>query len=158
MTSMMGQMMGNQNAGGAATPMPSYVWVSIVALLVLVVGGIAGLGYYFTFPEIRLTAAQTEPIKEPPIETRAPREDWSVLIRTSRPEEKVVLEAIAAHGGKYLQKFISKDSGLSKVKTHRIVARFAERGIVSVSKRGNTNEVALAPWLKPAIGQKSPEG
>ena len=154
---MMSQMMGNGYAGGSAVPMPSYVWVSILALLLLVVGGIAGIGYYFTFPEIRSAAATSGPPVEAPAANASPREDWSVLFRTSKPEERKVLGLIAAHDGKYLQKFIAKDAGLSKLKTHRIVARLAERGIVSVSKSGNTNEVALAPWLKSGQGQKGPE-
>jgi uncharacterized membrane protein len=153
--SMMAQMMGSQYTGGSA--MPSYVWVAIVALLVPVVGGIAGLGYYFTFPEIKRAPAASEPPAEAAGASPGPKEDWSVLFRTSKPEERKVLGLIAAHDGRYLQKFIAKDTGLSKLKTHRIVARLAERGIVSVSKSGNTNEVALAPWLKPGQSQKDPE-
>jgi len=79
----------------------------------------------------------------------APKVDsWPVLLRTSKPDERKVLEVLAAHDGKYLQKYISKESGLSKLRTHRIVARFVERGIVTASKSGNTNEVSLADWLK----------
>jgi uncharacterized membrane protein len=70
-----------------------------------------------------------------------------MLMRTSKPEEKRILEVLSAHNGVYLQKFIVKESGLSKLKTHRIISRFAERGIVSAMKSGNTNEVRLSPWL-----------
>jgi hypothetical protein len=73
---------------------------------------------------------------------------WSVLLRTLKPDERKVLEVLAAHDGTYLQKYVSKESGLSKLRTHRIVARFVERGIVTASKSGNTNEVSLADWLK----------
>jgi len=75
-------------------------------------------------------------------------ESWPVLLRTCKPEERKVLEVLAAHDGKYLQKYISRESGLSKLRTHRIVARFVERGIVTASRSGNTNEVSLADWLK----------
>jgi len=74
--------------------------------------------------------------------------NWSVLLRTLKPDEGKVLQVLAAHDGNYLQKYISKESGLSKLRTHRIVARFVERGIVTASKSGNTNEVSLADWLK----------
>jgi uncharacterized membrane protein len=47
-----------------------------------------------------------------------------------------------------LQKYIRNESGLSRLKTHRIVARLAERGIVTLEKMGNTNQVLLADWLK----------
>jgi len=80
---------------------------------------------------------------------RSPKaESWPVLLRTSNPDERKVLEVLAAHDGKYLQKYISRESGLSKLRTHRIVARFVERGIVTASRSGNTNEVSLADWLK----------
>jgi len=75
-------------------------------------------------------------------------DSWPVLLRTSKPDEKKVLEVLAAHDGKYLQKYISKESGLSKLRTHRIIARFVERGVVTASRSGNTNEVSLADWLK----------
>lgn len=32
------------------------------------------------------------------------------------------------------------------LKTHRIVARLAEKGIVAVERSGNTNQVSLGPW------------
>ena len=53
-----------------------------------------------------------------------------------------------AHHGKYLQKYIVKEAGLSRLKTHRVVARFAQRGIVTVKEFGNTNEIQLSDWVK----------
>jgi len=50
--------------------------------------------------------------------------------------------------GKYLQKYIRTETGLSRLKTHRVIARFAERGMVTLEKVGNTNEVRLVDWLK----------
>jgi len=52
------------------------------------------------------------------------------------------------HDGKYLQKYIRTETGLSRLKTHRVIARFAERGMVTLEKVGNTNEVRLMDWLK----------
>jgi short subunit fatty acids transporter len=145
---MMGQMMGNQYAYGMTSPMPSYVWAGLAVLLVLIVVGVAGLAYYLTFPEIKTTAAPAETFHETKSASGNPKVEWSVLLRTSKPEEKRVLEVLAAHDGSYLQKFIVKESGLSRLKTHRIVSGFAERGILMVAKSGNTNQVSLAPWLR----------
>ena len=69
-------------------------------------------------------------------------------MRTSKPEEKKVLEVLVAHQGSYLQKFVVKEAGLSRLKTHSIISRLAERGVVSVERSGNTNQVSLAPWVK----------
>jgi hypothetical protein len=153
---MMGQMMGNEYAYGMTVPMPSYLWALVVSLVALIVAGIGGVAYYLAFPEIRTNEAPSLSPQTLSEVSGSPRMNWSVLIRTSKPEEKKVLEVIASHEGKYLQKFIVKESGLSRLKTHRIVSRFAERGIVTVSRSGNTNEVSLAPWLKGEASGKGP--
>lgn len=144
---MMGQMMGSGNANGMAQPMPYGVWWSIVALVVLGLVGVAGLGYYLAFPEIR-SGASPQPAQVGGELKGDPNLSWSVLMRTSKPEEKRVLEALASHDGTYLQKFVVKETGLSRLKTHRIVSRLAERGVVMVKKNGNTNELSLAPWVR----------
>ncbi len=157
MAGMMGQMMGNQYANGMIAPMPSYVWAAVVALFVLISGGIAGLVYYLTLPELKTGTTPTESSEEVRGASSNPKEDWSVLLRTSKPEEKKVLEVLASHGGSYLQKFIVKESGLSRLKTHRIISRFADRGVIMVAKSGNTNEISLAPWLNHA-GRQNKSG
>jgi len=141
---MMGQMMGG--SGGLALTMPWQVWVGLLVLAAVAVAGLIGLGYFIAYPEIR-----TAPQATPPAAAAAPKEgppmSWAVLMRTSKPEEKRVLEVLAAHQGNYLQKFVVKEAGLSKLKTHRVVSRLAERGVVNVERSGNTNQVTLAPWV-----------
>ena len=66
-----------------------------------------------------------------------------ILLKAMSPEEKKVLNVLVAHQGKYLQKYVVQESGLSRLKTHRIVARFAQRGIVTVKEIGNTNEITM---------------
>jgi uncharacterized membrane protein len=63
------------------------------------------------------------------------------------PEEQKVINVLINHNGKYLQKYVTKEAGLSRLKTHRIVARFVKRGIVTVKEFGNTNEIALSDWV-----------
>lgn len=142
---MMGQMFGG--GPGGLNPMPGWVWASLVVLLAAAAVGIVGVAYYFAYPEFRAQAGQEVPVR--PGTGQEQGMTWSVLLRTSKPEERKVLEVLASHNGRYLQKFIVKDSGLSKLKTHRILSRFSERGIVVAEKSGNTNEVSLAPWLHP---------
>jgi uncharacterized membrane protein len=161
MSTIMGQMMGGQYSG-VVNPMPSYVWLTIIVLIAALVASVVGTLYYVAYPEIKQTTEPTEigkslsnseavdnlPPTSPPSSPTAPsKESWSMLMRTSKPEEKKILEVLSAHNGVYLQKFIVKESGLSKLKTHRIISRFAERGIVIATKSGNTNEVRLSPWL-----------
>ena len=143
---VMGQMMG-RGPNGLTLAMPGWVWASLVALVALAVGGLAGLGYFLAYPEMRPGPAV--PQQASPAASGGGEMSWAVLMRTSKPEEKRVLEVLAAHRGSYLQKFIVKESGLSRLKTHRILSRLAERGIVAAEKSGNTNEISLAPWLHP---------
>jgi len=161
MSSIMGQMMGGQYSG-IVNPMPTYVWLTIIVLIVVLVAGVVGILNYVAYPEIKQTAEPAETEKSLSTSnavdkvtttnltsnsTAPSKESWSMLMRTSKPDEKRILEVLSAHNGVYLQKFIVKESGLSKLKTHRIISRFAERGIVNATKSGNTNEVRLSPWL-----------
>ena len=166
----MRQMMGGNYP--TSNPMPTYVWYSIAVLITALAVGVVGLLYYAAYPEIRQspltnshqtvnTETQSPNIRNPivsqPNTIAGTKEDaptdnkqqqsWSMLLHTSKPEERKVLELLSSHNGTYLQKLIVRESGLSKLKTHRIISRFAERGIVNVSKSGNTNEVRLASWI-----------
>jgi hypothetical protein len=141
-------MMGSQYAKGTVATMPSYVWTSILTLFILVVVGVFGLVYYLAYPEIKIAAPHQAAVANAQSSPPGANENWETVIRTSKPEERKVLEVLATHNGTHLQKLIVKESGLSKLKTHRIVSRFVERGIATAVKTGNTNEVSLTPWLK----------
>jgi uncharacterized membrane protein len=62
-------------------------------------------------------------------------------------DEQKILEVLEKNDGKYLQKYLGKEAELSRLKTHRILARFTERGLMTLEKKGNTNEVKLEDWL-----------
>ena len=72
---------------------------------------------------------------------------YESVAKTLTEEERKVVEVLNSHQGKYLQKYIRNETGLSRLQTHRIIARLADRGIVSLEKIGNTNQVYLANWL-----------
>jgi uncharacterized membrane protein len=158
----MGGMMGN---GSTST---SYLWLIPVALGAVVAVAVIGAAFYLAFPELKYVKGTcnpnspktelgthavnqaTETSKTQTISTSAQNisNNCDVLLKTMTPEEKKVLNVLVAHQGKYLQKYVSKEAGLSRLKTHRIVARFAQRGIVSVKEFGNTNEIVVSDWVK----------
>ena len=72
---------------------------------------------------------------------------YDSVTKTLTEEERKIINVLNNHNGKYLQKYITNETGLSRLQTHRIIARLAERGIVSLEKTGNTNQVYLANWL-----------
>ncbi len=149
MSDMMRNMMGGMEGMDVLEPVevPVYLWILPSIFVGLLILGVSGLVYFLMVPEIRLSSKS---LAEPAARTSAPAfggEKVSTLLKTMKPDEKKVFEVLASHDGKYLQKHISKETDLSRLKTHRIIARFAERGIVTVRPYGNTNEVALSSWL-----------
>jgi hypothetical protein len=154
MWSSMGGMMG-QSANGVPTaavqnPVPAYFGVLFVALVGVTIFGVGGLAYFVAFPEIRTgAAAKAENVVTQPSQNAVtPANAYESVLKTLNDEERKVIEVLNTHDGKYLQKYIRKEAGLSRLKTHRIVARLADRGIVSLEKTGNTNRVFLENWLK----------
>jgi hypothetical protein len=153
--SQMWQGMGGMMGGGmqqtpTPTNAPSFLWVIPVALIGVTLVGVAGVVYFFALPEMKTTPIEENrsiPTKPSNGTSASPYES---VLKTATAEERRILEVLSSHEGKYLQKYIRKEAGLSRLKTHRILARLSERGIVTLTQSGNTNEVALADWLKQA--------
>jgi hypothetical protein len=158
----MGGMMGNSN--GTTT---SYLWLVPTALIAIVAVSVIGVAFYLAFPQLRYVkrtcelpntnSVSAEPIKSGEglvVNSAVDPNTCAVLLKTMTPEEQKVLNVLVAHQGKYLQKYVVKEAGLSRLKTHRVVARFAQRGIVTVKESGNTNEILLSDWVKGSTIQK----
>ena len=159
----MGGMMGN-----GSTASTSYLWIIPVVLGAVVAVAVIGIAFYLAFPELKYvrgtcnpnspkTEAETHNINQAKetnnnstiaSNVQNVSNNCDVLLKTMTQEEKKVLNVLVAHQGKYLQKYVSKEAGLSRLKTHRIVARFAQRGIVTVKEFGNTNEIVVSDWVK----------
>jgi uncharacterized membrane protein len=158
MSDMWSHMGGGMMGGSASettvqnTALP-YFGVAFVVLIGVTIVGVAGLAYYLAFPEFRVGAAPViceKPLQGNPVEQAEQNQCTPLesIVKTLTDEERRVIEVLKVHDGKYLQKYIRKEAGLSRLKTHRILARFAERGMVTLEKTGNTNQVSLASWLK----------
>jgi uncharacterized membrane protein len=149
---MMGGMMGGN--WGPSSPVQTQVatqntvfpLVGFAALIGAAIIGTGGAIYYFTGPKIRIAEPVPKTIvDQTPQNTVTPYDSVSKTLTT---EERKVLDVLISHNGKYLQKYIRAETGLSRLKTHRIVSRLAERGIVTLERSGNTNEVHLSSWLQ----------
>jgi uncharacterized membrane protein len=166
----MGGMMGNGN-GSNGTNTTSYLWIVPVLLIVASAVAVIGVVFYLVYPELRYVKnrGSCNPQMPDPASTQttgtsttanvspasAAPNSCEVLLKTMTPEEQKVLNVLINHQGKYLQKYVVKESGLSRLKTHRVVARFAQRGIVTVKEFGNTNEILLSDWVKGSNLQKT---
>ena len=127
--------------GGFAPDLTILIPLSSLFFLSIVLASMVGVIYFLVLPEMKNYASGNG------------KETTSVVLRTLKPEERKVVGVLDAHGGAYLQKFITKEAGLSRLKTHRVVASLSERGIVHVEVRGNTNEVSLVKWFHDGMHQ-----
>ncbi len=142
----MGGMMGQPTPTPATNTLLPAFGVTFAVLIAIVVLGVAGISYYLVYPQIRTgtDAAQLEAKAA----HQAPAEDaYNSVAKTLTDDERKIVENLKTHNGRYLQKYIKAETGLSRLQTHRILARLSERGIVALEKTGNTNQVTLAEWL-----------
>jgi len=115
-----------------------YHWMPLIivpATLIIVL-----LTYLILFPEIE---------QKPSFRRMVPKEQQShaAVVRVLKDDEKKVVELLLNTGGTMLQSEISKKTGFTRVKTHRILYRLSTRGIVSAKKYYNTYQITLADWL-----------
>ena len=116
-----------------------YIWVPIVVMPLTF--AVALLSYRALFPEIK-HVPETEPAM--PQEQRT----LTAVMRVLKDDERKVVELLVKAGGKMLQRNIARQTGFSRVKTHRILYRLSNRGVVVAKKYYNTYEITLADWLR----------
>ena len=133
MAQMMSQMMGG-SFGAAMLVGPLSLTISVIVVVIALV-------YVVLFPEIKSGIISTDP-------RGGMAEGLDAIMRFAKPDEGAVLGTLRSAGGACLQKDIRLKTGFSKLKTHRILVRLAERGIVVVKKQGKVNEVCLPEWLR----------
>jgi hypothetical protein len=141
----MGGMMGGNYQVPAQNPVSPYVGVLFIGLIILTAVGAFGLIYFLAFPEEKLVNQLAENrIENFQGNLTTP---YSAVLKALTPEERKIIEILRVHNGRYLQKYLRKEAGLTRLKTHRILSRLSERGLLTLIRVGNTNEVVLADWL-----------
>ncbi|KON30489.1 hypothetical protein AC477_04910 [miscellaneous Crenarchaeota group-1 archaeon SG8-32-1] len=143
MDDMWGHMGGMMGGGSVVSdPLLGYFGILIVVIGIVLVS-IAGLVYFLIVPEIK---PGFQNLQDENLTTVTSA--YESVLKTLNADEVKVLNVLKNHDGKYLQKYIRHEAKLSRLKTHRVLSRFADRGIVTLKKTGNTNEVTLAEWLR----------
>jgi uncharacterized membrane protein len=150
MSGMMGQ---TATSIATANETSGYFWTAFAVISVVLAISVVCFAYYLAYPQVKIgpvnntkNQASTQTFNIMPSANGSLA--YESIEKTFTADEHKVINTINLHQGKYLQKYITKETGLSKLKTHRIVARLSERGIVTLEKTGNTNMVYLADWLK----------
>jgi uncharacterized membrane protein len=150
----MGSMMGQTGTTTSSSLLP-YFGVLFAVLVSVTVIGIIGVTYYLVFPQIRMGAMPNmqNAVMIQPATNGTTTTPYESVAKTLTEQERKIITVPNAHEGKYLQKYIRNETGLSRLQTHRIIARLADRGIVSLEKTGNTNQVYLSSWLQQKTNQ-----
>ncbi|MDH5702147.1 MAG: hypothetical protein OEZ12_05170 [Candidatus Bathyarchaeota archaeon] len=128
---------------GMVAEVPRSFWLVLFVVPLVVV--VAVLGYALVFPELSSGKLEEKPSSVPTVEKG--ESPLGAVLRVLNDDERKVVETLVAEGGMMLQKDIRWKTGLSRVKTHRVLFRLAKRGIVSAEKYYNTNKITLADWL-----------
>ena len=131
---------------------------SLLKVYVLVIYGAAFMfltvgiiTYLMIFPEIVLKKDQKFDSEEGFVD------HFEGVMKVLREDERKVCMALWKEGGTALQKNVRWVTGLSKVKTYRVVSRLANRGIITVEKNGKENKLSLASWLCKNGANKNPQ-
>lgn len=73
------------------------------------------------------------------------------LMQFLNKEEKLVVQKILENNGKVFQSEISRIEGIGKLKSHRILQKLSDRGVIEIEKYGKTNIVKLAENIKEVL-------
>lgn len=123
---------------GRGVGLQFHVWVPVLLLPVTFAIGL--LTYLALFPDIK---------QKPSAEMALPRDQRSMeaVMKVLRDDERKVVELLINAGGTMLQRDIARETGFTRVKTHRILHRLSVRGIITAKKCYNTYQITLADWL-----------
>ena len=113
-------VLGELLTGGFSPNLAVLIPLSTLLFLFTLLASVVGIIYFLVVPEMKNYVPWGG----------SGREAVSIVLRTLKPEERSVVTVLDAHGGTYLQKYITKEAGLSRLKTHRVIAALSVRGIV----------------------------
>lgn len=69
-------------------------------------------------------------------------------------EEKAVVKRLIEEDGKCLQSEISRIEGIGKLRSHRILQRMKDKGVIEIEQHGKTNLIRLAKSVKEGLLEK----
>jgi hypothetical protein len=132
-------LMMSGNIGGMGMMGPSMftamLWPSILVAVIVAVVGVAA--YNLLLPKINPTRISEE----------APANYRDAVLRLLKDDERQFVEVLTKNGGTAFQRDLQHATGFSKVKTHRVIARLAERRLVAITPAGKTNQIRIPSWL-----------
>jgi uncharacterized membrane protein len=114
MSSMMGQTGTTVATGNSAW----YFWTLFAVAVAFVIVSVIGLVYYMAYPQIKVGMTNLHSglgVNQSTASTNTVT-PYESIEKTLTDEERKVITVLNSHQGKYLQKYITKETGLSKLK------------------------------------------
>jgi uncharacterized membrane protein len=107
--------------------------------LFIIIGIVIGVGVFF-FMSSRIEAKEQDLTKV-----------TDALIQFLGKDEKLVVQKLLENDGKVLQAEVSRIEGVGKLKSHRIIQRLSDRGVIEIEHFGKTNIIKLNKGLKETL-------
>jgi len=85
------------------------------------------------------------------VKEKSLKKNTDVFLRFLSPDEKKVVDKLIEGHGKVLQAELTRLPGLNKVKSHRIVQKLIDRGVIKIEKLGKTNVVEFPQEIKEGM-------
>lgn len=79
------------------------------------------------------------------------KKNTEVLLKMLNADERKVINILLENNGKALQSEVTHLPGMSKVKSHRIVQRLIDRGVLQKEDFGKTNKIKFAPGIQEGL-------
>ncbi len=79
------------------------------------------------------------------------KKNTDILLRFLNPDEKKLVNALIENNGKVLQAEITRLPGMSKLKSHRVIQRLIDRGVIEKETLGKTNVVRFTKEIKEGL-------
>ncbi len=74
-----------------------------------------------------------------------------IILRFLNTDEKKLVNALIENSGKVLQAEITRLPEMSKVKSHRVVQKLIERGVIKKETVGKTNIIRFTKEIKEGL-------
>ena len=79
------------------------------------------------------------------------KKNTEILLKMLNKDERKVIQALIENHGKALQAEITRLPEMSKVKSHRVVQKLIDRGVLQKEEFGKTNKIKFAPEIQEGM-------
>jgi uncharacterized membrane protein len=79
------------------------------------------------------------------------KKNSEVLLRFLSQDERKLVNALIENNGKVLQAEITRLPGMTKLKSHRVIQRLVDRGVIEKDKVGKTNIVRFTKEIREGL-------